>query len=324
MKRDIVKKTIFSLTALLALLVLVPESTEGATTSKTFYASDDASLVSDHPWDEYGNDPQIAISNSVSTGKMVKLVIRFDLASLPQDAVIKTASMNLYSAYCSGATDLLTVARLASEWSESTINWNTTLAYTPDRNYLLNDPACSTSGRWLNFYIDDIAKAWASGEPNNGVIIKPTDTENVNYLFASTESPESWQRPQLVLSYDYSEPSQSTQPDGQTSNSATGATTPSEPGGGSSASGSSGSGSTNDQSISTVAADNSLNPNIYEASSNGSDADILKEISEGFANKTNLKNTRLLIIAESAIVLAIILTILAYINRTKFKLKGDK
>ncbi len=143
-------------------------------------------------------------------------LLRFDLSSLPANAQITRATLNVYGNYHSNAYGLnISSYRLRRAWNPtqatwnkatSTVNWgvagaNDTAA---DRDaassttqWFLNTPA------WYSFDVTDMARAWAAAPAENyGVALKGAlGGAGTEFRVASAEYFDVTLRPKLVLEY---------------------------------------------------------------------------------------------------------------------------
>ncbi len=128
----------------------------------------DAFIYGPNPNGNYGS------ATSVLVGDQFNSLVRWDISSLPADAMIDISNAWLYyfNAY-SYLTDTIRVAPVTSDWTESTVTWNSrqlsTAWTTPggDAGNILDVESLDAALGWKFFIITDVAAQWHSGTLNN-------------------------------------------------------------------------------------------------------------------------------------------------------------
>jgi len=142
-------------------------------------------------------------------------LLRFDLASLPAEARVITATLELYSVKRTGTAALtVSVYPLIRPWDRGETTWNQATAAvawgqpgvncpitdrfpTPAANQMVNRVAT-----WYRFNVTDAARAWvADPASNQGLVLKGYGDSATQYTFASSRYPTVGQRPKLVIQY---------------------------------------------------------------------------------------------------------------------------
>ena len=153
-------------------------------------------------------------------------LLRWDLSSLPDDAVIHSATLELYR-YDGSAENGMPVVlqRLSRDWAEGTgvefwpgtgyvpdgATWSTTDGSTTwttpggDAHSTIlaqiTQPAGLTNG-WITFDATAAVSAWVEeSAPNFGVLLRPLAGDYTYHYFASREHATAWQRPRLMVTY---------------------------------------------------------------------------------------------------------------------------
>ena len=144
-----------------------------------------------------------------------RLLIKFDLSSVPKYAKVASASLGLFAV--SGSAGDVFVQRIARDWSEGTcsggggctangITWDT---YDGSKNWTAAggdfDPAPAakttiggSSSVWYAWDITDLAADWVSGDQlNYGVLVMGSGSANAT--FASSDNSTAGNRPKLTL-----------------------------------------------------------------------------------------------------------------------------
>jgi len=142
-------------------------------------------------------------------------LLRFDVSSLPADAVIENASLSLYS-YASSNTNLLVadVFGVARPWGVTEATWITATLATPwdqpgcnaigsDRSGDVTDvQGFDSFGHWYTFTVTPLVQQWLDDAQSNfGLVVKGRPGDQVQYSFRSSDSPVTSQRPFLTITY---------------------------------------------------------------------------------------------------------------------------
>jgi hypothetical protein len=162
----------------------------------------DSGIESVVPTNNYGNLTYCDVGNSAITIR--RTYIKFDLSTVPANAVVVDADLKLYH-YGGPGTDDFTIGlyKVTSAWDESTITWNL-------------QPTCSVDAEttsditigaitWESWDIDTLVHTWLDGSITNyGVMLKDTDEASVNsiaYFRTSDYLVDPTKRPELVIDY---------------------------------------------------------------------------------------------------------------------------
>jgi hypothetical protein len=129
--------------------------------------------------------------------------IRFDLANIPSNAVVNSASLRLNLQSFSGTGALAVEARLVlATWSETSITWNNQ----PARSSTVTTTTSvgTTIGIFYNFTLTSLVQSWVNGTfANHGVALQAQNeaTASQTRTFASRSHATTSIRPQLVITY---------------------------------------------------------------------------------------------------------------------------
>ena len=123
-------------------------------------------------------------------------LVRFDLSSLPTNAVIDSATLELYLGESSGLPVNVGMYMVTSPWSASTMTWNTYLT-----SATMGLAAQVSSHGWVSWYATGLARAWLSDpRANYGVVVYgPWGTSYYWLGFYSSENRD--YPPRLVVNY---------------------------------------------------------------------------------------------------------------------------
>ncbi len=166
-----------------------------------FWISQDTYIASGNPNGNYGSANNLAIGyNSAGPGAM-RLLLQFNLSSIPSYATVNSATIYIYQYAASGISDMGFQAQYAvSPWNEYNATWN-------NANYIGgatlpvgNFP--NTLG-WLSFNSTNLFRTWVSGqEPNYGLIITGNEdpaADSSRYFYSSNAG--SNYRPYVDINY---------------------------------------------------------------------------------------------------------------------------
>jgi hypothetical protein len=167
----------------------------------SFSMSQDTYITSGIPDGNYGSAGNLAIGYSSSGGlDALRMLLQFDLSSIPSNATVNNASVYVYQYAASGISNMGFQSQYAvAPWDQYNATWN-------NANYLGgsalpvgNFP--STLG-WLSFNSTNVFQTWVSGaEPNYGVIITGNEDPAANssrYFYSSNAGTA---RPYADISY---------------------------------------------------------------------------------------------------------------------------
>jgi len=173
----------------------------------------DSYIDENNPGTNYGTDVSLDVSGR-SGGRIRKALLWFNVSSIPANATITSAVLQLYKTGApGGGTINVSVYRVnsTSNWNETEVTWNnltsTTTWSTAGGDY---DPTeydrqavNNTVGIWHSWNITALVQSWTNGTyPNYGLILViPDDTSNKIRQFASSDSANPAQWPQFLVSY---------------------------------------------------------------------------------------------------------------------------
>jgi len=131
--------------------------------------------------------------------------LQFNLASVPDDAVILNAKLGLYYYYNVASSVETTIGAyiVQGNWKENTITWDNqpVVATTPEYTYPV--PGSPTNA-FVYWYIGDLVKGWWDESISNyGVLLRETDEDawTAWKSFYSSDWGNAGQRPKLVINY---------------------------------------------------------------------------------------------------------------------------
>ena len=165
-----------------------------------FWLSQDTYIASNNPNGNYASASNLAIGyNSGGPGAM-RMLLQFNLSSIPTNATVNSATVYLYQYAASGISSMGFQAQYAvSPWSEYNATWN-------NSNYIGGAPLPvgyfpNTLG-WLAVNSTNLFRSWVNGqEPNYGLIITGNEDPAANssrYFYSSNSGSN---RPYVDINY---------------------------------------------------------------------------------------------------------------------------
>ena len=162
----------------------------------------DAGVSSAVPESNYGTQDFSFIGSLGTT--IIRLYIQFDLSSVPNDAIITDADLKLYQDSSWGTNNYsIGLYKVASDWDESTIDWDPQPTSSADAEIISNITALATT--WKSWDIDTLVQGWLDGTITNyGMVLKDTDEVSVDTLAifrTSDYTTDTTKRPILEIDY---------------------------------------------------------------------------------------------------------------------------
>ncbi len=137
-----------------------------------FYPADDSEIAQDQPNTIQGDNPSIIIRNEYgiggSSGWASQGLVKFDISSLPKNAIIQSATIYLfYNKWTSTnpAGRLLDIHRITSDWSEDMVTWSNQPTHhsTPTDN----SPVPGSINTWMDWDVTSDVQDFVSQQENN-------------------------------------------------------------------------------------------------------------------------------------------------------------
>jgi hypothetical protein len=165
-----------------------------------FWISQDTYIASGNPDGNYASANNLAIGYNSSGPGAMRILLQFNLSSIPSYATVNNATVYMYQYAASGISDMGFQAQYAiSPWSEYNATWN-------NANYIGGAPLPvgnfpNTLG-WLSINSTNLFRSWVSGaEPNYGLIITGYEDPAANssrYFYSSNSGSN---RPYVDINY---------------------------------------------------------------------------------------------------------------------------
>ena len=143
----------------------------------------------------FGSSQQLRTNNISSFDQ--RIVIGFDLSSIPQEALVNTAYLNIYRYDGTTGSSLeCEIFRVTEPWNETTLV--NSIAYDDTGSY---DQIVVTGNGWYEFDVKNLVQEWVQGSyPNYGVVFFGTGGAGLYQSFYSREAAA--QNPYLAVEYE--------------------------------------------------------------------------------------------------------------------------
>ena len=169
----------------------------------------DALINSQTPSTNEGNSEDFACWRWTSNGSTIaRSLMQFDLTAIPANAIIQSATLNLYCNTTSAITQLhygsntSSLKRITAPWQENLATWNNQPNTTTNGQITL---AASTSNNqnYLNINVKDFVDSWVADSNGNFGIMLQLQTESIyrSLILASSDHGDSTKRPLLTVTY---------------------------------------------------------------------------------------------------------------------------
>ena len=171
----------------------------------------DAYVYSTSSTSNYGSATTLRSGFWVEFQQKFISLLKFDLSSLPDDAIITSAELKLYmSSGMSSGT--MAASRNTEDWAENSVNWSTRPSNDDPRATAL----VSSGSSYIPWDVTALVEDWFTGDHTNyGFSIVATAQEtDFSADFFSREA--SGNQPELVISYDRPLPTSDTETDDET------------------------------------------------------------------------------------------------------------
>src|SRR3989454_658745 len=160
---------------------------------------------------------------SQSGSQNKRILVKFDLSSIPANATINSANLTLFMTTAPSNNRTYNAHRMTRDWTESQVTWNiaqtgtnsTTAGGDYNGTATTSTTTATTNNVSLTWNIQADVQAWVNGTSNYGTLIKDGTESSATArtaTFASEENATSANRPQLVI--DYTAPFTATLPGG--------------------------------------------------------------------------------------------------------------
>jgi len=147
-----------------------PLVVEGNTFETLINTNKDAFVRQTAPTTNYSNTAYLRAGRVLMPSEEYQVLAQFDISSLPANAVILTATLEMYTPVSS--TPSLRAYAALGAWSETTVNWNTKPTVSTDYG-----PQTGTGLGWHKWDVTTLAQQWKVGTlTNNGLLLMQVGT----------------------------------------------------------------------------------------------------------------------------------------------------
>jgi hypothetical protein len=168
-------------------------------------ATQDSFTVQDKPWQVHGTDIELKVRPDAGFER--RLLIEFDLSSIPPTRTVVDATLRLYET-TSSAGQTINLYRLTNSWIEPQMNWSyrdsVNRWITPGGDFSAT-PAASFVPNLANQYreidLTSLAQNWVNGTFSNYGLLLRSSGAIGEVKFASREALTTTQRPELCITY---------------------------------------------------------------------------------------------------------------------------
>jgi len=194
------KKILHGLILVYLMLALISPfflSVEANSMTVTLTPIDDAYVCSDAANLNFGSETVLKVGYK-SGAYDCHSYIKFDLSSIPENAVIVSARLKLVDNKDSPSNVNVDVHRVMGDWDESSIKWSNKPDYD---STVISNAASGASGDVIEWDVTDLVQAWVNGTYDNyGLVLIGGYADPVEE-FRSKETSNSDDKPKLVIEY---------------------------------------------------------------------------------------------------------------------------
>ena len=164
--------------------------------------SDDTYINAIQPDTNFGTDTLFQVW--ANSGGNRRGLLRFDLSSIPTDAIITSATLYIYTS--DSSTGVVTsVYRVTSPWSETTATWNSPWSIVGgDYNNLISYASYSpnTANCMVTLNLTSLVSQWVNGTYQNyGMLLLSTGNNHAFRYVSKEETTNLQNRPRLSVTY---------------------------------------------------------------------------------------------------------------------------
>lgn len=209
----------------MAIFLSLPVFDVSAQVVENFQASGDAEIWNNTPLDETENYGacNILYLNGATTSPKQRMLLKFDISSLPVNATISNSTLRLVKIGGNNTSRSVSVHRITNDWTEGAgvcagtvgpVSWQqrvTSTNWTTAGGDFAASATASTNVAGNAAYtwnVTSLVQDWYNGTHNNYGLLTKFTTENVNEerQFASKENATTANRPVLSVVYTLAEP----------------------------------------------------------------------------------------------------------------------
>lgn len=154
----------------------------------------------DFPTTNYGSSADLVVARTTEFLTLRRSYLKFNLSSIPGNAVVSSAVLSIYLKSGSGPIVTLTVYQVNSDWTTggaTPLTWNNQPAIGQSR---ANNAVSTTAGR-KTWTLTSLVQEWINGTTANyGVVVRGPETSSVEWV-RTFDSLQGSNDPVLVVNY---------------------------------------------------------------------------------------------------------------------------
>jgi uncharacterized repeat protein (TIGR01451 family) len=169
----------------------------------------DAYIKKEKPDERRGTDTELRVKGEAN--KLKRSLLRFDLSSLPSDAIVSSATLSLYVKGASGGALTINAHRVTQPWNEAQVTWKardkaagqlwTTQGGDYDAAVAASTVVDDTKNVWRSWSIGSLVAGWLSSPATNYGLILEAASSNAEKVFKSSDDGTTSQRPKLEVCF---------------------------------------------------------------------------------------------------------------------------
>jgi chitodextrinase len=168
-------------------------------------AVQDTYIIQDAATKNHGSDTDMR--TKPDAGKERRILIGFDLTSIPQSSAVVTSTLRLYETATKNS-QTISLYRLTNNWVESQVTWNNrsiSAAWAASggdyQNTALATFLPNVQNQYRDIDVTGVTQGWVNGTYTNYGLLLHASGVNGEIKFASREVSSASQRPQLCITY---------------------------------------------------------------------------------------------------------------------------
>ncbi|MDQ1301130.1 MAG: hypothetical protein QG637_1051, partial [Chloroflexota bacterium] len=169
----------------------------------------DAYIKKEKPDERRGTDTELRVKGEAN--KLKRALLKFDLSSLPTDAIVSSATLSLYVKGASGGALTINAHRVTPSWNEAQVTWKArdkaasqlwaTQGGDYDAAVAASTVVDDTKNVWRSWSIGSLVSGWLSAPATNYGVILEASSSNAEKIFKSSDDGTTSQRPKLEVCF---------------------------------------------------------------------------------------------------------------------------
>ena len=172
------------------------------TLQKTNTIGKDTYIDQNAPTSNFGTNAALVVGTGTTTTQNKRMLLKFDLGLIPNDANINSATLNLYFTGSVGmGSRTLNIHQITSDWEDTSATWNVQPTFNPTASSS-KSVSLQSSGGYIGFSVTSLVQSLVNGAPNYGFLIKDSvegDSLNQSMNFSSFDQTSN--QPTLTIDY---------------------------------------------------------------------------------------------------------------------------